>query len=246
MKIRSFRYKIYGEGQPIVIIPGLDGITEFFDDIIPELARRFLVIKYYLPLLAELTHAKQSYSFDNIAADLKRVLDELGIDRTHIIGESFGGVVAQIFALNYPGSIDNLVLISSAAHFQLSRKNRWFHHIFPIIPMWLFARVHVHDVCEPSDPQWAKDLFVRNAAWADHGSVVVRAWLASKVDLRDRLTSITAFTLLVVGKEDRFTGRASREMQQLLPNCKIVEIPGGHLCHMTHPKLFLDAVQDFL
>jgi len=246
MKLRPFRYKIYGEGHPVVIIPGLDGITEFFDDIIPELARRFLVIKYYLPFLAELTHAKQSYCFENIAADLKKVLEELGIERAYLIGESFGGVLAQVFTLIYPTSVDKLVLISSAAHFELSRKNRWLRHIFPIVPMWLFARVHVHDVCEPSDPQWVKDLFVRNATWADHGSVVVRAWMASEVDLRDKIASITAPILLIVGENDQFTGKASREMQQLLPNCKIVEIPGGHLCHVTHPKLFLEATQDFL
>ena len=48
---RPFRYKQYGEGAPVVIIPGLDGVTEFFADITPQLTPRHRVIVYYLPLL---------------------------------------------------------------------------------------------------------------------------------------------------------------------------------------------------
>ena len=45
---RPFRYKTYGEGFPLVIIPGLDGITEFHADNIPEFSRHFKVVVYYL------------------------------------------------------------------------------------------------------------------------------------------------------------------------------------------------------
>jgi len=113
--------------------------------------------------------------------------------------------------------------------------------------MWLFARVHLSDVCEPEDPAWAKRLFVRGASYADHASVYARARIVSRVDLRSRVSEIRCPVLLVVGSRDRFTGEASRQMTQLVPQAQMVSIEGGgHLCHMTHPKLFLAAVQPFL
>jgi pimeloyl-ACP methyl ester carboxylesterase len=245
--VRPFRFKSYGEGPPLVLIPGLDGITEFFADIVPELSRFYRVVVYHLPLFSEARSQAKDYTFDFIAADLKQIMDELGIKKAHIIGESFGGVVSQVFYHRFSDRVGRLVLISTAPHFSLSLKNRLLLPIFPLIPMWLFARVHVHDVCEPDDPKWAKELFVKEATWADHASVVARARIVSRVDLRDKVSRIKAPTLLVVGGADRFTGDASRAMLKELPKGEMVEIPNaGHLCHMTDPGRFLGVVQSFL
>lgn len=244
---RAFRYKKYGEGFPIVIIPGLDGITDFFADIVPELSRHYTVIVYHLPLLAEAKAAGVKYTFDFIISDLKKVLEDLGVEKAHVIGESFGGVVTQVFVLKYPESVEQLILISSAPHFEISRKNRFLMKFLPITPQWLFARVHVKDVCESGDPDWAKNLFIREASWADRPSVIARIKIVSKVDLRDRISGITAPTLLLVGGADRFTGEESKKMNESLKNSQIIEIPGGgHLCHMTHPDKFLEETKKFL
>jgi pimeloyl-ACP methyl ester carboxylesterase len=110
--------------------------------------------------------------------------------------------------------------------------------------MWLFARVHVFEVCEPKDPRWAKEMFIRNAEWADHKTVVVRARLAAKFDITDRVSKIMAPTLIMMGGADRFTGEGSQLLHKMLPNSKIVEIPDvGHLLHMIKPELFVEAVE---
>lgn len=247
MKCRPFRCRTYGAGPAVVLIPGLDGLTEFFSELIPELARHYTVVRYELPLLGDARAAGVDYSFDYLARDLKSTLDELGIQRAHIVGESFGGVVAQTFALACAASVQTLTLISSAPHFELSTKNRLLLPLFRITPMWLFARVHLHDVCEPHDPQWAKDLFVRGASYADHASVYARARIVARVDLRARVHEIQMPVLLVIGAADQFTGAASRALAQMLPDARCVAIAGGgHLCHLTHPHAFLDALLPFL
>ncbi len=247
-RMRSFRCKIFGKGFPIVLIPGLDGLTELFADIVPELSRYYRVIVYYLPLLAEAKNAGREYTSDFIAADLKKILDEQRVEKTHIIGESFGGLVTQAFALNYPELVEKLILISSASFFNLPLRDRLLAKlVLPWTPQWVVARLFLPYVCEPHEPKWAKDLFVREASWADQPSVVARTKMLVKEDFRDRVAAISAPTLLVVGGADRFTGEVSKEMLKLLPNGEIVEIPqGGHLCHMTNPTLFLDAVFGFL
>jgi len=246
-KKRPFRYKKYGSGPAVISVPGLDGATEFFSDIVPELTREFTVIVYHLPLLTEAREAGEEYTFDFLAADLKSVLDEMGITRTHIIGESFGGVVTQVFALDYPEYVEKLVLISTAPHFEISEKNRLQMFFLALVIQSVFARVHVRDVCERSDPRWAKEKFIREASWADRKSVHARTRIVSRMDLRGRIGGIRAPTLLVVGGADRFTGEASRKMRDSIPDGVIVEIPGGgHLCHMTHPELFVKEARRFL
>lgn len=245
MEIRPFRYRSYGEGAPVVLIPGLDGLSEFFADIVPELSRHYQVIVYELPLKGDAAGARYDFAF--IARDLKSVLDEVTGEPVHVIGESFGGVVAQTLTLTYPERVRTLTLISSAPHFELSLKNRLLLPLFRVTPMWLFARVHLSDVCEPDDPAWAKRLFVRGASYADHASVVARANMVARVDLRARVRELACPVLLVVGSRDRFTGEASQRMAAMLPRASLVAIEGGgHLCHMTHPKPFLAAVLPFL
>lgn len=247
MAKRPFRYRVYGEGPAVVLVPGLDGLTEFFADVVPELARHNTVVLYELPLRGDADALGVDYSFDFIASDLRGVLDELGVAQAHVVGESFGGVVSQVFALSYPDALLSLTLISSAPHFELSRKNKLLLPLFRITPMWLFARVHLGDVCEPDDPAWAKRLFVRGASYADHASVFARAQIVSRVDLRDRVSELKCPVLLVYGERDRFTGEASRRMAELVPHAQITAIEGGgHLCHMTQPKPFLAALQPFL
>lgn len=248
MRKRAFRYRVYGgEGVPVVLVPGLDGLTEFFADIVPELARFHKVVLYELPLRGEADATGTPYTFDYLASDLRSVLDELGAPAAHIVGESFGGVVSQTFALAYPEAVRSLTLISSAPRFELSRKNKLLLPLLRITPMWLFARVHLGDVCEPDDPAWAKRLFVRGASYADHASVFARAQIVSRVDLRARVSELKCPLLLVYGERDRFTGEASRQMAQLVPHARVVEIEGGgHLCHMTQPKAFIAALEPFV
>ena len=244
---RPFRYKQYGEGSPVVIIPGLDGVTEFFADITPRLTPRHRVIVYYLPLLAEAQAAGVPYDFDFIVSDLKSVLNELRIDKTHVIGESFGGAVAQSFVLAHPEMVERLILISTCAHFELPRRTQQVLRFQPYLPQALFARLHMGDVCERHDPKWAKEVFIRGAAWADHQSVLARGMILVDFDLRDRVGSIGCPTMLVIGGADHMTGRSSRETADLMPGSQVVVVPnGGHLCHMTDPDLFSDAALAFL
>jgi pimeloyl-ACP methyl ester carboxylesterase len=246
MNKRPFRCRVYGEGEPLVLIPGLDGLTEFFSDLVPELARHYRVVLYELPLRAEADARGLAYTFEYLAQDLGETLDEVGVADAHVVGESFGGVVAQMFALTAPARLRSLTLISSAPHFDVSAKNRFLLKLMPLSPMWLFARIHLADVCLKDDPAWAKRLFVKGASYADHASVMARARIVSRVDLRERVAQLRCPMLLVVGSRDAFTGAASLDLGRRVPHARMVTIEGGHLCHMTNPKAFLGALMPFL
>lgn len=58
---------------------------------------------------------KQPYSLDDLAADVNALMDELHVDKAHIVGVSMGGMVAQLVALNYTDRALSLTCISSSS-----------------------------------------------------------------------------------------------------------------------------------
>jgi proline iminopeptidase len=106
-------FQIKGRGDPVVVIAGGPGdshlyLTPWFD----ELAKRYKVIYYDAFGRGKSDRAKNpsEYSFDRDVRDLEGLRKALGIDKWSVIGHSYGGMVAQAYALKYPGSVDKLIL----------------------------------------------------------------------------------------------------------------------------------------
>lgn len=53
------------------------------------------------------------YGLEDLADDIVRILDDLGVDSAHIAGHSMGGMIAQLLAIRTPGRVRSLTLISS-------------------------------------------------------------------------------------------------------------------------------------
>jgi proline iminopeptidase len=82
--------------------------------------------------------------------------------------------------------------------------------------------------------------------WGSHGEFVIDGNLAS-VEYAERLPSIKVPTLITVGDHDECAPSLSREMNRLIPGSKLVELPeSGHMTFVDQPRLFLEAVQNFL
>lgn len=248
------RYSTYGDPSkpPLVIIPGLDGCTIFFSHVLPELALDFFVVVHDLPL-----YHGQNYTFSYLANDVASALDELDIQRAHVIGESFGGVVAQHLALEHPARVRALVLLSSLAKTELTPVVQFkLHFVLPLVELLgrafpgtaqtLFAKVHASDVVEATEPAWVRSLFVKEAAWAHHASVMRRIRIVAKLEIEDRVPSITQRVLLVRGAEDTFTGHTTARLEALLPRASVTTLPGGHLPHVTSSLAFSRAALHFL
>ena len=192
-----------------------------------------------------------------MAQELKSVIDEIGLQQIHLVGESFGGVVAQHFTLQYPSSVKSLALLSSLAKTSLPPEIQWkLDHLlpivatlgnyFPVFAQYLFANIHVEDVLEPHEPQFAKQLFIKEASAAHFYSVMSRIKIISKLDIADEVKAIEAPTLLIYGDDDHFTKKDSIALNSLIPNSELVSMPGGHLPHVTSPLLFANIIKNFI
>ena len=258
-------YKRYGPAnasRTVVIIPGLDGATSFFADVIPELFAAssgnndgLQVIVFHLPLF----DGRASYTFEFLSSSLAAILDEamqIPDAKVDIVGESFGGVIAQYFATMFPDRVASLCLLSSLAKTRLPPEVQWkLDNLLPIVKKLgslapalaqsMFARLHVDDVIEPHESQLVKDLFVKEASAAHFASVMARIGIVSVLDQEQRARTISAPTLIVYGRDDHFTKEASLRLHELVPGSELRALEGGHLPHVSDPKGFAKLIVEF-
>ena len=103
-------YEIEGEGAPVVLIPGFAAGRWIWFKQTGDLSRKFRVILFDPRGVSASDKPKGSQTIGLLADDVAHLLQRLRIERAHIVGASFGGFVAQEFALKYPSMTRKLVL----------------------------------------------------------------------------------------------------------------------------------------
>ena len=123
-------YEVFGEGYPIVLIQGFGARKEGFKCQIPALSEHFKVITFDNRGAGKSERVKNPYTMKNLADDIKGLLDFLEIKKSHVLGTSMGGIIAQEFALQHPEYVDKLILVNTVSGapdnvgLELLKKNR--------------------------------------------------------------------------------------------------------------------------
>ena len=106
----KLHYEIEGDGEPLVLIPGFASGREIWSGQTPTLSRNFRVITFDPRGISASDTPDGPQSISLLADDLAHLLLALHIHKAHVLGVSFGGFVAQEFALKYPSMTRKLVL----------------------------------------------------------------------------------------------------------------------------------------
>ncbi|OQC15948.1 alpha/beta fold hydrolase [Candidatus Skiveiella danica] len=112
---RQIHLHEFGAGPPVLMLhgggPGASGLSNYARNI-DALASRFRVLVPDLPGYGGSSKGVNSEDpFGDLAAAMLALLDALGIDRAHVVGNSLGGACALRMALEQPGCVDRLVLM---------------------------------------------------------------------------------------------------------------------------------------
>lgn len=195
----------------------------------------------------------QAYGFSHHVEDVIGLMDHLKIDRAHLVGLSHGGTVAQGAALHFPERIHSLVLVNTLAYVTSLIRHifqGWIHACevggsllrFDATLPWLFSERFL----EANGPfiktlrELSKD---RPTQTVVH---LLRSSLAH--NLRDKVSQISAPTLVLCGEQDLLTPPPmSRYLHEQIKGSKLVIIPEtGHVLPIEVPDLFNQTVLDFL
>ena len=238
----GLHYIIEGSGPPVVLVHAFQMDAREWDEIVPELAQEWQVIRYDVR-----GHGRSAGATKPTAPhdDLRDLLDELHVSRASLVGLSMGSGIVLDAALAYPDRVDRVVMVSPTVSGVTSViPNDW---MLPII-----AQVRAGAKDSAAALWWASSMMAgarkRGAAGERYHRVVLdnaRIWgenPANRLPLippaAQRLESLRAPLLVVVGERD---AAAIRQLAEILtrrvPNAEALIMEGtGHMISVEKPS----------
>lgn len=214
-------YEIHGEGEPVVLIAGLNSDHTLFRGVLPQLAASYQVIVFDNRGVGKSGKPDIPYSIDMMADDTAGLLDALGITRAHILGVSMGGRIAASLALRYPSLVKSLVLVSTA----MTMKGA---------PMTLSRRLI---------PLMLKIPAIRGPH--PHYAAVRQLKATRDFDCMGRLGEIKVPTLILHGKKDKTAPyQLAEAMHNGIQGSKMTAFDGGHLFFIMRQAQFMKAIAE--
>ena len=103
-----------GSGPPLVFLSGLQDVAHGFDDFAPGFTDRFHVLAITRRGYGASSRTSSGYDLDTRVADLRAVLDSLGLSRVALAGHSIAGDELTAFAGRFPERVSGLVYLDAA------------------------------------------------------------------------------------------------------------------------------------
>ncbi|HSZ39712.1 MAG TPA: alpha/beta fold hydrolase [Trebonia sp.] len=156
------------------------------------------------------------YTIEQLTTDLAAFLDALSLDRVTLAGHSLGAAPSYLYAARFPARVTRLVLEDPA-------------------PPWMRAPRFPDRPGGPLAFDWGV-----TALSNEFTEPQVSSW-------RSSLPRITAATLIVAGGPASHVNQGRlAELAALIPDCRLITIPAGHLVHAARPAEFTAAIARFL
>jgi pimeloyl-ACP methyl ester carboxylesterase len=250
-------YEIYGEGVPLVLIPGFrTGLWLWFKQI-ETFAQKFRTIIFDPRRLGRSDKPDEPLTVKTMADDVAGMLATLGIERAHVLGASFGGFVAQEFAIGYPQMTRSLILCCTsfggarhllpplstlramAAIEGLNTEERTRQNL-----LMAFSPKFIRE--QPLEIERVIELRLSNpVADAAH---FAQLQAAATFDAEARVSEIKAPTLVMTGDEDTVVPPGnSRNLAAQIRGARLNIIEGGsHMFFIEQPEEFNRAVIEFV
>ena len=253
-------YEVHGDGPPLVLLMGIGYDSSLWTLAqVPALSTQFQVVLMDNRDSGRSSRADHPYRIADMADDVAGLLDALGIQRSHLLGLSMGGLIAQEFALRHADRLDRLVLTGTGAAPARSA----------VDPIEIWSWVKTND---PTGEAFGGQQFVSlfSTAFLRNSDAVrdTAEMLASnpysmgpeayarqakaylQFDSLDRLDAISAPTLVIVGEQDLLTPPwIAREVADAIPGSQFEVISGdgsSHVVPIERPDDFNRLVSDFL
>jgi pimeloyl-ACP methyl ester carboxylesterase len=111
----TINYDVEGRGRHITLIHGVGSHLQAWDGVVAALRDEFTLLRYDLRGHAKSGKPPGPYALDDYVADLAALLDAQSVDRTTLVGFSFGGMIAPAFTVRHPNRVQALTIVSAVA-----------------------------------------------------------------------------------------------------------------------------------
>ena len=233
----NIAHEVLGSGPPLLLIMGYRLNSRAWpSDFIDALAERFTLILFDNRGTGQSDKPSSGYALSNLAKDVCGLLDHLEIPRSHVLGYSMGGAVAQELACRHPERIQRLVLCATLsggprsvyagpAVIAVMRELVGLtpHESARRIATVTYAPAYLERNRERIERQMLREIADPTPLHA--ADLQFQAFV--DFDASDALAGIRAPTLVMTGDQDRLIPPDnSRLLAELIPNARLVILPG--------------------
>lgn len=275
-------YRVVGEPSatklPLLTLHGGPGNTHYYLRTLDELASRYgRQVIYYDQVgcgnSSPLANPQEEASAELFEEELACLREHLGLDRCHLLGQSWGGMLAMQYATHHPSGIASMVVASSPASMDL-----WLEEALRLrsyLPREMeealaqadvdgdyerpevkaasaeYYRRHVSAVPEDQRPDHLRKPFPN-----PHGDEVYHVMQGmsefvvtgklSDWTVVEQLLSITIPTLVTSGNADEATALISKQIADSIPGARWELLRGTHCVHLEVPETYNAVVEAFL
>jgi pimeloyl-ACP methyl ester carboxylesterase len=256
-------YEEAGEGIPIVFVHEFAGDYRSYEPQMRHFSRRYRCIAYnargYPPSDVPAEVAK--YSQARARDDVRAVLDQLGIDKAHVVGISMGGFAALHFGMRYGDRARSLVIggcgygaeKGKRAQFQAEAEHAavMFDRIGMAEGAKRYAlgatRVQLQNKDRRGWQEFAAQMAEHSALGSANTLRGVQKQRPSLFDLIDEMKKITVPSLVMTGDEDDPCIEPSVLMKRSIATAGLAILPKtGHALNLEEPALFNEMVERFI
>lgn len=235
-----------GNGTPLVLLHGFPLDHHVWDEIVPLLEDTFDLIIPDLRGFGASTTIDTPYTMDDFASDINGLLNNLGIEKTAIVGHSMGGYVALAFARLYPKRMSGLGLVASQVLADPpDRKEARYKSAAEV------AEKGVGGVVDTMAPKFTSDQrlqeFSRNIMERQQPEAYIGALkaMAERQDATPLLASMQYPVVLVHGDADMLIPvERAQEVKNAIPSAHFTEISGAsHLPMLESAELTAESLK---
>lgn len=248
----SVAYELTGKGPSLVLLHGFSIDSRMWRPQIERLQEQFTVFAWDAPGAGRSSDPPDSFALGDWADCLAACFDLARLGRAHIVGLSWGGILAQEFYRRHPALVESLVLADTYAGWNGS---------FAAAPAEERLAACLRDASLPSADfvsKYLPSMFSRSPRREvlEELGAIMREFhpggfrqmsKASAVDTREILPTIAVPTLLLWGEGDqRSPLTAAHQLLEAIPGARLTIIPNaGHVSNLENPEAFTRAVAGF-
>lgn len=239
----GFRYVDEGEGEVLMMLHGLFGALSNWEAVVYRFSKQFRII---IPMLPIYEMPIKDAGLEGLRSFVEDFVAMMKIEKATIMGNSLGGHVALLYALNNPEKVSKLILTGSSGLFENAMGGSYPRR---------GSRDYVKERVEYTfyDPKVASkelvdEVFETTRSIPKAMRIVAIAKSAQRNNLSNDLPRISVPTFLVWGLNDTITPpMVAHEFNRLIPTSTLKFI--DQCCHapmMEHPEKFNELVEEFL
>jgi 3-oxoadipate enol-lactonase len=249
----DLHYEATGSGPWITMIHALACDLSIWEAQVAALAPHYSVLRFDARGHGDSGAPSGPYTLEQMAGDVIGLLDALRIERTHLVGLSIGGMIAQHVALQAPRRLRSLVLCSTTSGYPPQAQAVLQERIRAVSEQGVEPQV------EPTLARWFTDAYRRSHPEVmAHIAALIRATpvagylgcchAIARLDTAARLQQIDVPTLVLVGEQDGGTPPAMAQViHEAIAGSRMEVIANAsHLANIEQANAFNRHLMDFL